>query len=158
MTIRLAPMSEADFVAYLESAVPDYAQAHLKSGDCDPDEALALAQADYDSLLPQGLHTPGQHLLSIYAVDSTEPIGMLWFESRERRGKRSGYIYDFVIRPEHRGKGQGAASLRALQELAREMGVKRIGLHVMGWNTRARALYEKMGFGVTGILMNKVIA
>src|SRR5688500_5774065 len=122
-------MTGADFRRYMETAVEDYAQSHLKSGDCEPDEALALAKADYDSLLPEGLSTPGQHLLSIYANEATAPIGMLWFELKERRGKRSAYIYDFVIAPEHRGKGFGKESLQAFEAVVREMGARRIGLY-----------------------------
>lgn len=155
--VRLEPMGEADFRRYLETAVQDYAQAHIKAGDCDADEALALAQADYDSLLPQGLATTGQHLLSIHADGSPAPIGLIWFESRERRGKRSAYIYDFVVRPEFRGKGYGAATLRAVEEVFAEMGIKRVSLNVMGWNTQARALYERHGFTVAGIGMTKVL-
>jgi ribosomal protein S18 acetylase RimI-like enzyme len=158
MAVRFEPMTGAEFLEYMETAVEDYAQAHLKSGDCEPDEALALAKADYDSLLPEGISTPGQHLVSIYAGDSESPIGMLWFELKERRGKRSAYIFDFVIAPEHRGKGFGKESLQALEAAVRDLGARRIGLHVMGWNTGARALYEKAGFTTSGILMNKLLA
>jgi RimJ/RimL family protein N-acetyltransferase len=155
--IRLVPMTRAEFDRYLERAVPSYAEAHIKAGDCDPEEALALAKADYDSLLPQGLATPRHHLFSIRGDASGEPLGILWFEAREKRGRRSAYIFDFEIDAAHRGKGYGAATLRALDELAASMGIGRISLNVMGWNHGARALYERMGFHVAGIGMTKVL-
>ena len=156
--VRLVPMTQAEFEAYLESAVREYAQAHLKAGDCEADEALALAQADYESLLPEGLSTRHQHLFSIYAEGVADPVGMIWYGSREHRGKKSAYIYDFNIVPGLRGKGHGAASLRALEEMLRGLGVGRVSLNVMGWNTRAKALYERCGYGVAGIGMTKLLA
>ena len=156
--VRLVPMTPQHFARYLERAVPEYAQAHLKAGDCEPEEALELAQADYDSLLPAGLATPGHQLFSIVAHERQEPIGMLWFELREKRGRRSAYIFDFQIDPEWRGKGYGAAALQALDAMAATLGVKRINLNVMGWNHGAKALYEKQGFHVAGIGMTKILA
>lgn len=148
-------MTGAQFEAYLEHAIGDYAQAHLKAGDCDADEALVLARADYESLLPNGLATEGQHLFTIQAESEGEPVGMLWFASRERRGKNSAYIYDFQVRPELRGKGYGTAALKALEQLLAGMNVRRVALNVFGWNTAARALYEREGFTVAAIGMTK---
>ena len=156
--VRFVPMTEAQFAEYMKTAVVEYAEAHLKSGDCEAGEALALAQADYDSLLPRGLSTPSQHLYALHVDGEADPVGMLWFESRERRGKRSAYIYDFNIRPELRGKGHGAAALRALDDMLRGLGVGRVSLNVMGWNTGAKALYERCGYGIAGIGMTKLLA
>jgi len=151
-------MTEERFARYVEKAVPSYAESHVKAGDCEPGEALALAQADYDSLLPNGLATPGHRFLSIFIDERSEPIGVLWFELRERRGRKSAYIFDFVIEPEWRGKGHGAATLRAMEALVVPMGVGRISLNVFDYNHAARALYEKEGFRVAGIGMTKVLA
>lgn len=156
--VVLVPMTEPEFSRYLESAVQSYAEAHAKAGDCDADEALTLAQADYDSLLPEGLATPNQHLFSIRTEGVEENIGMAWFALRERRGKKSAFIYDFQIEEPYRGKGYGASSLRAVEEAAAAMGALRISLNVMGWNHVARSLYEKQGFTVTGMGMTKPIA
>ncbi|HEX7402740.1 MAG TPA: GNAT family N-acetyltransferase [Usitatibacter sp.] len=155
--LRLSPMTPAEFDRYLETAVESYAETHIKAGDCEPEEALMLAQADYASLLPLGLDTPNQHLLSVHVDESPQPIGMIWFEAREKRGRKSAYIFDFEIAPEWRGKGYGAATLRALESLVASMGVTRVSLNVMGWNEGAKALYEKAGFTVTGIGMTKVL-
>lgn len=155
--VRLVPMTEAQFAAYLERAIPEYAEAHVRSGDCAADEALALAQADYDSLLPQGVATPGQHLFTIHVDAETTPVGLLWFASRERRGKNSAYIYDIQVREDVRGRGYGRAALQELERLLAEMKIGRVSLYVMGWNTRARALYERLGFVVSGSGMHKVL-
>jgi len=155
--VRFVPMSEAEFAAYLEHAVPEYAEAHLKSGDCEADEALTLAQADYESLLPQGLATPGHYFFTVHANGVPDSVGMIWFSSRERPGKNSAYIYDIRVREGLRGKGYGKATLEALERQLAAMKIARVGLYVMGWNTGARALYERQGYNVTGIGMHKVL-
>ena len=155
--VRLEPMTPAEFDAYVATAVKGYAQAHLKAGDCDPEDALALAQADYDSLLPEGLKTPNQYLMSVHADGLDKPAGLIWFQAREKRGKKSAYIFDFEIRPELRGKGYGAATLLALEKLVGSLGITRINLNVFGHNTGAKALYERSGFTVAAIGMTKVL-
>ena len=153
--VRLVPMTEAEFAAYVAKALPEYAKAHLDAGDCDESDAMTLAKADYDDLLPEGLATKGQHLYTIHADGEAGAIGMLWFASRERRGKNSAYIYDFQVRPELRGRGYGTATLAVLDEMLLSMGIRRVSLNVFGWNSGARALYERQGFIVSAIGMVK---
>jgi ribosomal protein S18 acetylase RimI-like enzyme len=147
-------MTAAEFDGYLAYAVDDYAAAHLRSGDCDPDEAKALAQKDYEALLPQGLATPGQHLFTLRSAQGSS-VGILWFEARDRDGRRSAFIYDVRIEDGERGKGYGEATMRAFEELARSMGITRLSLNVMGYNMPARRLYEKCGYEITGMGMTK---
>jgi ribosomal protein S18 acetylase RimI-like enzyme len=155
--VKLVPMTDAEFVEYLDTAVGLYAKAHIEAGDCDPSEAMELAQADYESLLPAGLASPGQLLYSVFDETTGTRVGMIWFAVKERRGKKSAFIYDFVIRPEHRGRGYGAQTLAHVDRVVEKMGVTRISLNVMGHNQVARALYEKQGFAVAGIGMTKIL-
>jgi ribosomal protein S18 acetylase RimI-like enzyme len=156
--ITLEPMTQAQFESYLERAVPEYAQAHVDAGDCDADTALDRAREDYVSLLPAGLASEDQHLFVIRAEGEPEPIGMVWFALREDGGGKSAFIWDFRIDESKRGKGYGRATLERIDEQLRAMGARWVGLNVMGHNHRARALYEKHGFRVTGIGMRKVFA
>lgn len=103
--LQLIPMTDAEFESYLETAVRNYAQAHIEAGDCEPGEALGLAKADYDSLLPEGLRSPDQHLFSIHDEELAAVVGMVWYNLREKRGKKSAFIYDFVIAEAYRRKG-----------------------------------------------------
>ncbi|HYC37899.1 MAG TPA: GNAT family N-acetyltransferase [Usitatibacter sp.] len=155
--IRLDPMTAAEFTRYLEAAIPAYAQAHVQAGDCVPEEAVERAKDDYDNLLPLGLLTPDNHLCSIRADAISEPVGMIWFSLKQSRWGKSAYIYDFLVYEAARGKGYGSQTLRALEALLAAQGVTRLSLNVMAWNHRAKALYERMGFGVAGIGMTKVV-
>lgn len=157
--VHLEPMSEAQYESYLSTAVQDYAQAHIKAGDCRPEDALALAQKDYQELLPDGLQSKNQFLFSVYdgAPGKTESIGMIWFAVKDGRAGRSAFIYDFSIREHLRGKGYGRKVMERLEELIQELGIDRVNLNVFGYNHAARKLYEKMGYQIAGIGMTKIL-
>ena len=157
--VHLEPMSEKQFQSYLDTAVQEYARAHLKAGDCGPEDALILAQKDYRELLPNGLQSKNQFLFSIHddALDKNEFIGMIWFGVKDRLAVRSAFIYDVAIREDLRGKGYGRKVMERVEELVQEMGIGKVSLNVFGYNHAARALYEKMGYQITGIGMTKTL-
>lgn len=157
--VRLEPMTMAQFERYLATAVPGYAKAHIAAGDCPPEDALALAQDDYRKLLPDGLKTANQFLFTICddALSDDEIVGIIWFAVKEGRSARSAYIYDIVIREDLRGKGYGNLAMAAVEKHVQEMGIFKISLNVFGYNHGARALYEKIGYQITGIGMTKTL-
>src|SRR5436190_3680504 len=112
--VELVPMTHAEFARYLAKAIPSYAEAHRKAGDCDADEALELSKAEYEKLLPLGLDSPNQYLFTVRAKEAAASVGLIWFESRDKRGRKSAYIFDFEIDEAFRGKGYGTQTLRAL--------------------------------------------
>src|SRR5258708_21577351 len=101
--VKLVPMTEAEFAEYLGTAVELYAQAHIQAGDCEPADALELAQADYAMLLPQRLATPDHFLFSVLHETSGARVAIVWFDIRDLRAGRPAFVYDFGVRPEHRG-------------------------------------------------------
>jgi putative acetyltransferase len=59
----------------------------------------------------------------------------------------------------HQGKGIGTALLTALLDLADNwLGLRRVELHALARNDRARALYERHGFEVEGRLRGFVVS
>ena len=152
-------MSESQFQSYLDTAVQEYAQSHIKAGDCESDEALSLAHKDYRELLPDGLQSKNQFLFSICddATGANGSIGMIWFAVKDQRAARSAFIYDFKVREDLRGKGYGRQALEKVEELIRAMGISRVSLNVFGYNHAARKLYEKAGYQITGIGMTKIL-
>ncbi|TSA15423.1 MAG: GNAT family N-acetyltransferase, partial [Betaproteobacteria bacterium] len=52
----------------------------------------------------------------------------------------------------------GRGALEALETRLSELGARSIGLNVFGYNHAARALYEKMGYQITGMGMVKQLA
>ncbi len=153
--VRLVPMTGADFERYMATAIDEYAEDRFKCGDCTREEALERSRDGYAKLLPEGFSTPCQHLYRLHADGMEGAVGMAWIAMPGRDGPHSAYLYDFAIDAAHRRKGLGTAALQAVEAMAQSMGARQIALNVMGWNLGARSLYEKAGFGLTGIGMNK---
>ncbi|WP_461224849.1 GNAT family N-acetyltransferase [Lacticaseibacillus suihuaensis] len=149
--VTLMPMTEPAYAAWLAQAVPEYAQDKIVAGTWPAAVALANAQRDFASLLPQGLATPDALLWTI-AVDGAG-VGSLWVSWDQ--DQRRFFIYDIKLDAASQDQGIGTAALRLLDEAAAARGVRHIGLHVFGRNHRARHVYEKAGFAVTDLEMEK---
>ena len=155
--IRLVPMTEGEFATYMVNAVRDYADSHIRAGDVLPEDALMRAQKDYEELLPDGLNSTNQYLFTVIH-DALGAIGMIWYQLRERQTGKSAYLFDIAIREDLRGQGYGRQTMELTESMLNELGVQRIGLNVFEYNVAARALYEKMGYQITGMGMVKRIA
>ena len=154
-TITLRRMTEAEFQAYLDVAVAEYAEAHVRAGNWPPEDAPRLAREQYAELLPQGVESPEQYLYSLLTPDEPQPVGMVWAAIQERQGQCRAFIYDIRVYEPYRRRGYASAMLRALEPEVRALGATQIGLHVFGDNHGAQALYEKMGYRVTDLWMTR---
>jgi ribosomal protein S18 acetylase RimI-like enzyme len=155
--IKLIPMSEEEFQVYYNQAVQGYAAEHVKSGRWQAETAEQEAKREYDGLLPQGVASPNQFLFTIQEAESGVRVGMIWYALRPSGPKQVAFIYDVSIEPEHRRKGYAQAAFQALEGLVQAQGVSSIDLHVFGHNRSAIALYEKLGFQATNLLMRKTL-
>jgi ribosomal protein S18 acetylase RimI-like enzyme len=66
-----------------------------------------------------------------------------------RESEEEGYIGRLAVAPERQGQGIARVLLRASIDLARQDGVKQLGLAVRVELTENRALFERYGFVVT---------
>ena len=70
----------------------------------------------------------------------------LWFYNFSTfAGKAGIYLEDLFVEPHLRGKGIGKALLKAVARLAVARKAAAVSWLMMGWNTEARSLYEKLG-------------
>nr|WP_285477991.1 GNAT family N-acetyltransferase [Amycolatopsis sp. NBRC 101858] len=65
-------------------------------------------------------------------------------------GEREWLVFSMWVAPQARGRGLAADLIHAVREAAREAGAEAIGLHVFEGNDRARRVYERLGFVLTG--------
>ncbi|WP_085521572.1 GNAT family N-acetyltransferase [Tuberibacillus sp. Marseille-P3662] len=153
MSLELTSMTEERFNQYYKHALKAYADEHVKAGNWKEEEAIQKARQQFEQLLPDGLETKDHHLLSI--LHDGEPIGILWLRVQSNHQEKQAIIFDIKLDEDQRGKGFGTAAMEAIDEYAQSMGVQQIRLHVFAHNQRAKSLYEKMGYDMTGYQMSK---
>jgi RimJ/RimL family protein N-acetyltransferase len=153
--IRLVPMSEATYQAYLEVAVREYAEDKVNAGNWQPEEALERSAQEFRKYLPDGVATKDNTLYDIEDEALGIKVGMIWLGRMMQGTKPAMFIYDFVIDEAHRRKGYGEQALLAAEVQAKALGYDTIALHVFGRNHAARALYEKLGYAITNVNMAK---
>lgn len=92
---------------------------------------------------------------SVESLESGEFVGhvTLWGATVVGRSAMLGII----VGPSHVGRGYGTDAVRVLARYGfRAMGLHRIGLELVAFNTRARRTYEKAGFQVEGVRRESV--
>ena len=151
--VSLRPMSQEEYDAWRERSVLEYAAEITTSRDLDPEAAAAASAGEFAQLLPDGLASPDMHLFT--AVVDGEPVGIGWFELRQRASGVSAWIFDIRLDEERRGEGLGRRLLDALHEAARGLGATSMTLNVFGDNPTAIRLYESSGYTVTAQQMRR---
>jgi ribosomal protein S18 acetylase RimI-like enzyme len=156
-SIRFAPFTEADFHAWLIEAIPSFALTNVEDGRWTLAESIEKSKEAHAALLPEGVMTPGQFFVHLLDADTGERVGMLWWAEADRPGGREAYVYNITIAEAARRRGHARAAFAELERVAREGGVRQLGLHVFGHNHGARRLYESLGFEPASLTLRKVL-
>jgi len=152
---KLAPMTQIEYDAFLERVIPEYAGDKVRAGQWDESNALERSRKEYLDDLPLGVETKNQYLYTVF--DGEKALGMIWLSVNPNDPTQSGFISELYVDEENRGKGYGKQAMLLIEEKARELGLKSIGLHVFGVNQAARNLYEAVGYEITSLNMKKVL-
>jgi len=155
--ITLEPMTAAELRSFLDWSIADYAEDHVRAGTWDAAHALERSRAEHAQLLPQGVETPDNYLRTIRAEDVGNRVGEVWYALRRDEGPPQLFVYWIGIDRQFRRRGYASAALRRLETEARNLGATRIALHAFGDNQEGRALYEKLGYQITHVLMAKTV-
>lgn len=148
--VKLESVQQEDFDVFLECAIREYADDHVRNGNWTAKGSLERSKKEFEHYLPNDIRTQEQYLYST-VDESGNKIGVSWVQVREGKG----FILDFIIDEIFRSKGYGKETLMALDEKLKSMNVDSVGLHVFGDNFVTQGLYKKAGFQITGIHMRK---
>ncbi|WP_437578773.1 GNAT family N-acetyltransferase [Sorangium sp. So ce887] len=151
VALRSIDVTELD--AFVELVVCSYADERASAMDARTEDAQRNARSQVEALLPQGLATPDHHLYSV--LEGNAAVGHLWIGVTHVDGFRSAFIYDIHLREDARGRGLGRRVMALAEEAAHGLGARDIELHVFAQNSRARRLYESLGYRVTSLSMRK---
>jgi GNAT superfamily N-acetyltransferase len=100
--------------------------------------------------------------LTLVALDGTEPVGTasLYLHDMPERPELSPWLAAVYVPPARRGAGIGAALVRAIEVVARDLGVGRLHLYTpdreafytrLGWRTVEQTYYD----GHAVVIMSK---
>ena len=155
-TLRLRPMTRAEFNAWLPRQVASYAGLIASSGAMPAQAAREKAEKDTAQYFNRGFVTPGHFVFRIMAGDV--PVGWLWLGvPGPDPDPRMAWVFEIEIEAAFRGHGYGRAAMRLAEAEARSRGMTSLGLNVHAQNTVARSLYESLGYEVMAVQMKKLV-
>lgn len=147
-------MTQARYDDWLVATIREYAAEKVASGNYAEEGSLERSKGEFDTLLPQGLQTPGHEILSM-VDDDGKAVGYVWFTIEDRPMGRVVFIYDIAVDPAFRRLGHAQAALAEVERYASEHSCIGVMLHVFGSNAGARQLYAKAGYEETNVIMLK---
>ncbi len=156
--LQMRPMTQGEFREYRRRAVSGYARDLVESGQALPADADARAAACLELLLPDGLLTDDQVLLTVRASAEGEPLASLWYAVVTEGPHRSLFIHDLEVDAAHRREGVATRVLLEIEEEARRLGVTQLGLSVFRHNAAALALYRGLGYADITLTLVKPVA
>jgi ribosomal protein S18 acetylase RimI-like enzyme len=137
ITIRMLAPTDGEALAEFYGSVPR--EDYRFYGPHPLTRAAALQKVE------QGADSP-TFVCAVGVEETGRIVGYAWYRWKESDSPTS--VFGICIRREYQGGGTGQAILRRLLEVAREVGPERMCLTVQKANTRAVALYQKMGFEI----------
>ena len=155
--VTLVEMDEKSFRWYTDHLVCDYAADKVKAGVWSAEEAEDRAAREVEGLLPEGTLTRDHYLYSVRDESVPAEVGILWISPRNSGTGCTLWIYDVIVHEGFRRRGYASRILHLVEDKARELGSAKVELHVFGHNHGARALYEKLGYTPTSIVMAKLV-
>jgi ribosomal protein S18 acetylase RimI-like enzyme len=94
-------------------------------------------------------------MLTAVAVVEGRPVGRVCLVFSGQTSAGVGLLWAAHVEPDVQSRGIGTALFLHLEQVAREHGLHTIQLDVTKDNTRARRLYERLGYHVCGTEINR---
>jgi ribosomal protein S18 acetylase RimI-like enzyme len=126
--------------------------AELVATGIAPDVADARARATEAEGFPDGRPAAGHRVFAL--VEGGQPVGHLWI-ALDPDVTDSWWVYDVEVDEQARGRGLGRRLMELAEVEVARLGGTSIGLSVFGTNSRARRLYESLGYEATSIRMRR---
>lgn len=148
MSVTIRAMTSDEFRYFYQWSIDQQAKELAKERHISYEAALQTAAKEVDEMLPEGLQTKENFLMTITEASRGESAGFLWTLHEYTAGKKQSFLCDFAIWESQRRRGYGAAALQLMEKQAINAGCQESVLFVSDDNTAARALYEKCGYRV----------
>ena len=160
MDIRLRPLEQHEFRAFLDALRVEYVRGLVEDARMPTAEAERKAAADHASLFPDGAPQPNHRISLLVDGGTGERRGYVFWALRrppEAVANRA-YLYELFVDEPFRRRGVGRRALELLEDEVRAAELPGIDLNVWGGNDTARALYRSAGFEERAVFMSKELA
>lgn len=140
--IREASVEDRDFIVSLVPRLTGFGPPSWRNAD----ELTAFDT----KILNDRLDNPPKGTIIFIAEDtSATPLGFIHLRvgTDYYNHEEHGHIEDIIVAPEGEGRGIGRALMEKGEEWGRAQGYGWLTLSVFAQNTRARELYERLGYG-----------
>ena len=148
MSVTIRAMTPDEFRHFYQWSTAQQAAELMEEHHISYEAALQAATKEVDEMLPEGLHTKHNYLMTITEAPRGESAGFLWTLHEYTAGKKQSFLCDFAIWESKRRRGYGAAALDLMEKQAIAAGCQESVLFVSDDNTAAKTLYEKSGYRV----------
>jgi ribosomal protein S18 acetylase RimI-like enzyme len=143
MTYQIRPATPADLDLILE-LFPRLAAFDLPASRSAED----LWRGDAELLRSWGAGQAPQCLVHVAVAPDLAILGIAMAQLREELLSHapSAHLEVLVVRDDAEGQGIGKALIQSIEQAVRAQGAQSVTLHVFASNTRARAVYERLGY------------
>ena len=148
MPIKIRKMTEDEFSYVYQWSVEQNTKELMKELHMSEEEAVKETVEEVSRMLPIGLETPDNYLMSIVESDSGKVVGFIWTLHELTAGRKQNFICDLAVWESEHRKGYGEAAIYLTEKKAAEAGCQEVVLFVNDNNHAAKALYRKCGFEV----------
>jgi GNAT superfamily N-acetyltransferase len=150
--IRTADARDREWILPLSARLHDFGPPPWRHR-AEMDEAVARA-------IGVALDSPGGDAAVFAAEDADRrPLGFVHVHTARDffTGEEHGHVSDIVVAAGAEGRGVGRALMAAGERWSRARGHRLLSLNVFEANTRARSLYERLGFASDTMKLVKVL-
>ncbi|UZN03042.1 GNAT family N-acetyltransferase [Cellulomonas sp. S1-8] len=136
--VRVTAQTDAATVAQVAELFVAYRAFYGRQGDADAARAFLRARVERADSLVWAVVEDGRAVAftQVYPGHSSLRLSTTW------------QLNDLFVAPDVRGGGAGATLVRQVLAEASDAGADEVRLETQRTNTRARALYERLGFGL----------
>ena len=146
MTIELRRMNQDEYKIFYERSFKHHVRELMDKENMPLEEAEKETTNELAEMLPEGMDTKDNFLMSIHRSEDDAWIGFIWTLHEMTEDVKQNFICDFEVYEDYRRKGYATETLELMEKEAKTAGCAESVLFVTNDNEAANALYEKSGY------------
>ena len=139
-------MNQDEYEIFYERSYKHHVQELMDEEHMSREEAEKESANELAGMLPEGMDTKDNFLMSIHRSEDDAQIGFIWTLHEMTEAVKQNFICDFEIYEVYRRKGYAKETLELMEKEAKTAGCAESVLFVTNDNEAANALYEKCGY------------